>query len=330
MAVFMMASGLCFRAKIDSAESWKKYIVRKINGLYIPFVICNGIFVLLTNRFIRIGIYSNDPELLLISKSWPVQQSLVQPLGLTLYIKKLASVVLFYGATQLGTATWFLTSLFEVLIVNSLIEFALLGRERKCREVIMGIIFVCTLTLSQIISGMDLTHINFAIKCFPVCYASFLLGRILKDFNFERLYSAWAGVVSFVVLVCLSFLFDIEVSAGRIENIAIFLVASLCGWIFLKALATKLMKGRTVSTILEYIGQHTMPILCLHVLSFKVVSLIYILIKQRPWVYLASWHIIFEVNEVWKLLYLLAGVLIPILLYKGYRFIKNKVIVAVG
>jgi fucose 4-O-acetylase-like acetyltransferase len=126
-------------------------------------------------------------------------------------------------------------------------------------------------------------------------------------------------------LVILSFYFNIEVSAGRIENVGIFLVASLCGWIFLKATSVRFVKIVVLSNALEYIGKHTMPILCLHVLSFKAVSLLYMWVKQKLWVYLASWHIIFDVNEEWKLLYLLAGVAIPIFLYMEYRAIRNKI-----
>jgi fucose 4-O-acetylase-like acetyltransferase len=122
MAVFMMASGYCFKAKIKSFSTWKNYVIKKIKGLYVPFVICNGLFVLLNNLFINMGIYSNNQELLNISRYWPVQQTLMQPLGLNLELKKLLAVFLFCGPTQLGTASWFLTSLFEVLFVNSLIE----------------------------------------------------------------------------------------------------------------------------------------------------------------------------------------------------------------
>jgi len=39
MAVFMMASGYCFKAKIKSFSTWKNYVIKKIKGLYVPFVI---------------------------------------------------------------------------------------------------------------------------------------------------------------------------------------------------------------------------------------------------------------------------------------------------
>lgn len=42
MAVFMMASGYCYRTRIDVLSTWEKYIIRKLKGLYIPFVVCNG------------------------------------------------------------------------------------------------------------------------------------------------------------------------------------------------------------------------------------------------------------------------------------------------
>lgn len=324
MAVFMMASGYCYRARIESGTSWTKYAKRKVKGLYIPFVACNGIFVLLTNEFLSIGIYSDNPDLLKVAASWPVQQFLTHPLGIVILAKKLASVILFYGVTQLGTATWFLTALFEVLLFNSLVELITSRANGKHRRFVFIFILVWTLILCQCISDNDVTGLNYAIKCFPSCYVSFTLGRVIKEIQWKQLYSWWNGIVAFAILIVFSLTFHFELSAGKIENVLIFVIASLCGWVCLKTISDFIMRTKNISQIFQYIGRHTMPILCLHVISFKVVSLLYIICMKKPILYLAAWHIIFDADECWKLLYAVAGTSIPVILYELIQLIRIK------
>ena len=65
MAVFYMASGYTWNNKhVQSFNSLKKYILNKIKTLYVPYVLCNILFVLLNNVFIDSGIYASSEEYL--------------------------------------------------------------------------------------------------------------------------------------------------------------------------------------------------------------------------------------------------------------------------
>ena len=55
MAVFMMASGYCYKTRIQSFADWGKYILKKAKALYLPFIMCNGIFVLLNSCIILVS-----------------------------------------------------------------------------------------------------------------------------------------------------------------------------------------------------------------------------------------------------------------------------------
>lgn len=256
-----------------------------------------------------------------------MQQFLVHSIGDMLLVKKITSIFLFYGATPMGTATWFLTSLFEVLFFNSLVELVTSRVEGKFRRIVLIALFVCMVALCQYITSKDITGVNYSIKCFPACYVSFVLGRVVKEIRWKHLYSWWSGILTFIILIVFSLCFHIEVSAGKIDNVLIFLIASLCGWIQLRTFSGLILKAGLVSRLLQYIGRHTMPVLCLHVLSFKAISLLYIFLWEKPIVYLAAWHVIFDCNEAWKLLYTVAGIAIPIILYKLYGGIKDRVII---
>ena len=324
MAVFMMASGILYSGKIDSIREYLKYIIKKIKGLYIPFVICNATFVLCGGVFIKLGIYTTDPSIATLTKSWPVVQTLYPIQGFITMLKELIKVFMFVKPTQLGTATWFLSSLFAVQVVHAGVQLLIKSVEGRLKNVINVAIMLIMLLGAQLIS-INRPHWVFIVKCFPCTYAAFLFGFLIRKIKWRYIYTWWMGSISFCVLVILSFSFSIEVSAGRISNIAVFVVSSVSGWILLKAISEMLIYSGVNTEILQYIGKHTMSILCLHVLSFKIVSLIYIKSKAAPKVLLAGFHVIFDANEIWKGLYLVAGIGIPLLLYWIYGKAINAI-----
>lgn len=61
MALFFMISGYLWneRHASDKKYVWK-YIKSKLKRLYIPYVLCNSIYWILNNSFIRLGIYTDD------------------------------------------------------------------------------------------------------------------------------------------------------------------------------------------------------------------------------------------------------------------------------
>ena len=318
MAVFMMASGYCYSAKLSSSSEYRKYIIRKIKSLYLPFVLCNGCFTLLSPVFLRVGIYTNNLDFLILTESWPVKQSLYNYEGIVELFKQLVKVCLFVGTTQLGTATWFLTSLFLVLIVHS--GFVFLTRKisgNKKQELFIALLILMSI-ISQLISSFEPSILS-ALKCFPAMYVAFIMGLLIRSIQWSKIYTWWTGLLALGLLICMSFYFHIEVSAGRIEKILVYIVSSLCGWVFLKALSELVTKNRMLSSIFSYLGKHTMAILCLHVICFKIISKLYIELYNLPKALLAGFHIIFNVNEAWKLLYTIVGVGIPLVLSWIYK-----------
>lgn len=312
-----MASGYCWASKVKTISDLKLYVIKKIKSLYVPFVICNGSFVILGDVFLKVGIYSNNSKLLALSKDWPVPQSLYMYHGVAGTLKSLIKVILFIGPTQLGTATWFLTSLFLIVVLHTTLDMFLNRFKPEIKNATLVFIFVIVTILTEIVTRTK-PQTAYFIKCFPCTYFAFLLGIYIRKVKWNKLYSWWMGLVSFIILCGLSCLFQIEVSAGSIGNIFVYLIASLCGWVLLKTLSRSLTALTVVGKCLAYLGKHTMVVLCLHVLCFKIVSMIYILFYRLDRTYLAAFHIIFDVSEVWKVAYLISGVIIPVGLYQVY------------
>lgn len=319
MAVFMMIPGYCWKKQISTWKEWKRYVYSKVLRLYIPFVICNGIFVLLGNFFLNIGVYTDNPELLELSQNWPVSQTVYGYKNIREILSQLIKTILFIGPTRLGTATWFLTNMFIVLVVHSGIELAIEKTDIHHKEYIYILLGILTGIMAQIITVVEPTLI-YPIKCFPSMYFAFLLGLGIR--RREKSYSSLSAVISFIVLVIISRYYSIEVSAGRIGNIIVYSVSSVCGWILLKTVSDLIRDRTSIANELQFIGQHTIPILCLHVLCFKTVSLIYIKSKGLTNVLLASYHVIFDADEIWKIIYSIVGVVIPLALFGAYSNVK--------
>ena len=131
------------------------------------------------------------------------------------------------------------------------------------------------------------------------------------------------GIVAFITLIILNNIGKIELSECQITNPAFLIVCMLCGWVVLYAIAD--IKSRTrCSLIFEYVGKHTMPIVCIHFIAFKLVSIIIVAANKLPLYMTASYPIVFGVSEGVKIVYTVEAIIIPLLLYAAYEKIRLK------
>ena len=79
-----------------------------------------------------------------------------------------------------------------------------------------------------------------------------------------------------------------------------------------------------LESILAYAGDHSFSILTWHFLSFKIVSIIYILTHNIVIDHLAEFPTIEGVGIEWKLSYFVVGVMVPLFLAGLYEFIKKS------
>ena len=142
----------------------------------------------------------------------------------------------------------------------------------------------------------------------------------------QGIYNKFGIITSVVILFSMTKIGNIEVSAARIVNPFFFAVSSIAGWVLLMAIGNELCRMKSAhyfQCTLCYLGQHTMAILCLHLLAFKIVSLMYILINNEPRVLLASFHVIFNIPWYYLMGYTIVGIAVPLMLECFYQKIKN-------
>lgn len=117
MALFFILSGYCFSdTHIKNINSMLFFILRKIKGLYIPFVLFNVVCVLLQNFLIHINIYTDDPAFL-SQAVYGNQYGLTAQLGFSDTIVRVKNILIFSGEQQLGGGLWFLRVLFFSVIM---------------------------------------------------------------------------------------------------------------------------------------------------------------------------------------------------------------------
>lgn len=113
-------------------------------------------------------------------------------------------------------------------------------------------------------------------------------------------------------------------SVGVLNSILFFYVG-LCGIFTVLLLSSAIDGGKSfLKYILCYVGDHTLVVLALHFLSFKVVSLIAISAKDLDMTFLSSFPTIYGLGGIWWLLYTVAGVLLPLAADAVFRLIRSR------
>lgn len=294
MGCFFIISGYFFDfKKVESRKELINYIKRKIKGLYVPFVLYNIFFIICNNFLFRINFTSNYFSLFTM-------------------IKKIALTLVFYGRTDLTDSTWFLQSLFFISIVYGIVGYLLRNKENKIA--ILGIISVL---LSLI--GFILNKINFNIYQIGTICSSFILfyvGHIgnyirLNKFNKEQSKLILFGFCIGYLLVLNNILgeYVIRVMQNQIYNPLIYISASIFGFIMMYLLANLISKIKKIVMYLSFVGRNTIPILCLHITSFKLVTLIEILCSN---VEIEKLSIVPVYDNKYWILLTIAGTVVPL------------------
>lgn len=115
MAIFFIASGFFYKEQSsDSIKNVFNSILKKLKQLWIPYFVWNTIFVLLNNVFIKINVYTDNPDILNYVQGKYIGTH--DYLGIVEMLKSIVKGAVFSGNTQMGGAFWFLKILFMVSV----------------------------------------------------------------------------------------------------------------------------------------------------------------------------------------------------------------------
>ncbi len=311
IAVFFIASGILWDdSRVSDLHKCKSFIIRKLKSIWLPFVLCNSFFNLIHNFLLKTGIYSDNPDFAKLVKQ--ANNYLQEYRTVPETCKAILKNLFFMGGSQLGGATWFLRTLFQISFTYMVIVY--ISNKFNIKKILFFISVIICITGSTIVSVYKL-QMPLGIHSFFASFLAFLLGIVLNKAGIsgkilKHKYKVF--VISFLFFCLLNKTGKINISYGNITNVIFFLVSSTTGWFMLYSIAS--FQYIKENKILVFIGRHTLSILALHLLAFKIVTLIYILASNGNPLLLAVFPVIKKVPFLWTA-YTFCGVTVPLFLW---------------
>ena len=222
--------------------------------------------------------------------------------------------LLFVNGPQLSGPSWFLRVLFWISIATVLGHFILAKfvKNKHIFELLRFLIY-----FSALFIGYFLHKVNFNIysigsmfTCAFLYYIGILYGQNKEKIN-----------INFIVFICCFvvflisnhfILYQIHLGPNIYPNPLWLIIVSLIGFVMIFFVSKCLSKLNIIREIFSYIGRHTISILLLHLLAFKLVSFIHVTVNSEPSYYLASFPIIVK-NLYWGIAYCFVGVILPLI-----------------
>lgn len=255
MAVFFILSGWFFDGvNFKSWLSFLHYAKKQLVRLWLPIVLCGGVFVVLHNQLIEWNLISELAADQYIDSSYCCPQWGVDEMTRQM----LLAPSTFANYSQLAAAFWFLQSLLFVTIGYCGVSWGV-SRVSGRVLVVQSIISLVIVLLGQ-------------YKCLPcvryiggehtvTAYFLFHVGVVLKRYGLsvERLgvgMRSLVAVVSLLGLIILANFGSVSLAQNKFPNVLFLLTCSILGWYLLLAISLYLKRV----SFLAYIGRHTMPI----------------------------------------------------------------------
>lgn len=307
MPLFFLMSGYCF--KDSYFETPMKYLKRRVTGVYVPYVKWGLFFLILHNVFCAIGLYNptfgNDPDTAV-------------PYSVFEHIRRAGGIVFALIANEeLIGGYWFLHDLFWGSILfffsNKFIKSAYVAA-------------LLQLILAFVLSYLD-TRLSYFV--FPrTALASFFLtiGHIHRknEWHFERSRLFIVGVIVGIGVV--SIFWHANMLTFKWMDLLPYAMFAVLGSLMLFGLGQRLnkMQGR-LRNFLIFTGGKTFNVLTWHMISFKIVSLLIVMIYGLEWGRLAEFTTIKEyAHNGWSPLYFIVGVSVPLLWSYGFDKLKAE------
>lgn len=325
MAVFFMASGFFFNTKSsDSIKNVGVFLKKRIIGLWLPFVIWNTLYTLLNNVFIKLNIYTDNE----IIKNYVVADfaSLHKHMSLKDMAVNIAKGLFMAGHTELGGAFWFLRVLFYISVAYVIADFILkkIFRKEKTVLILQGVISAVLLAAGYF---MSLKKINtFSIDLLCSCYCLYYLGCLaskIKAENMKLIFTVLEFTACAALLYVLGLFGSISIGNNTYVNPLYMLATSLLGWFMLLSLSRLLKRVSFLRTGLSVIGKNSIFIVIFHFLSFKLVNLLIVLVKDYPKQVIAAFPVVTNLGW-WWVLYAIVGTAIPVGIGLLWAVIKAK------
>lgn len=290
MPLFFLMSGYCFKGKYINET--KQFFIKKVNGIYVPFVMFSMSFLLLHNLFCSLYIY--EPSAIYNWKDflWHTTRIMTR---------------MSHNEGLLGTF-WFLKQLFW----GNIIFFFTLKLCKKNSLLTASSLFLITELLCVTHIRMPYWGIDY-----NTTYAAFFIsaGYMWRQSNFNINNRILFLVGTLLITIEILLLHNVSFLNNSPVSLLIYTLPAIFGTMMVYGLCIAILRhysGRLLPIML-YVGQHTLPIMALHFISFKLVSYLYIKTKSLPITRLSEFPVLTDASYSLRIVYTLVGVIIPLL-----------------
>ena len=275
--LFFFISGMFYKGD----DAWGAFLIKKTKRLYVPFVVANGLFLIID---VCLRCLSHEPVVLVDN------------------LKHFVKVLLLLSVTPLGGATWFLKALFVIAILYKFLW--------QLSESRLFVLIICLLL------GFSGTYIqpDYSASAIMVGLLFYCLGNNVKLVNYQNVSYQKSTILALVflsVLVLMCAVNNVDIAMGIYQNRLLVFPGAVIGIIMILLISSMLSNVRIISKMLSYLGQHTMSILIGHFLAFKIVIVVQMLLCDLPVSVIMS-HPCYDVSRGWWIAYFVLGLLLPV------------------
>lgn len=321
---FFICAGYFFHTKYLSDE--RTYVLHRVKGLYVPFVKWSLLFLVLHNLFFPLGLlsetYGNASGGVLHPYTW--HQFCQNAWSI---VSNMSGYDTFIGGAFWFFRAFFLASLAFLVLFKIIRKLRPESSDREAGWAILGTVFL--LLLWKTTEGLNITGVAQGgyreLTGVLFMTAGFLLARYEAVSRLTWRIALPAAAV--LVLAAAYFPSAMNYKADVWEFLSL-PVPAVCGFLALCYVAAFICERAPKFLVngLAYIGNHTLYIFVFHLLAFKVAGAVKVAWYGLPWQAIGGHPYVLqpENNAFFFLLYVLAGVALPLLWLEGWRKLSAR------
>ena len=322
MPLFFIAAGYFFDKKYLS-DPWT-FCVKRVKGLYVPFVKWSVFFLVFHNLFFKIGLLNEQYG------NWA--NGVTHPYDWFQFWQRLVHIVFSMGGYDefLAGAFWFFRALLVSSIVFLILYLLLYGRHKWLTHSTVPIV-IAVLAVGfawfKVANGLKIaTIVQGGIReCWGVLF--FAMGVLYRRHE-SRIPEHWALTLLYATLLVGGAALGFQGMALKVNlrTVATLPVTGAIGFLMVHSVASWLNRHEgVVKRFLVYCGNNTLYIYVFHIISFKLVSALKIWYYGLDWGQIGCHMVIHEhsTTDLFWVLYTIVGTAVPLLGISLFRRLKS-------
>ena len=312
MPLFFFCSGIFF-SELNGHKAAIQFLKKRIKGLYLPFVKWSVLFLLLHNLLMSVGVYNTSYGYEGGSSYYTISEMAHKLTGILFTM---------HDYEELLGGFWFIRALFVSTILIVVFSLLLKSISKYKYEILCVFFLIITIVIRRFAPDPEFWR-DISMGALGAFF--YLFGHI--SMRYSCYWHNKYGASICCVLLLLSFLyFKGEISMGCGYNKVLPFSISATSGTLLTLYVSNVIEERfsRLKNLFYYIGNHTLDILALHFLSFRVVSFVIVLLYNIDITHIAEHPVINDVDYLiyyWWILYCVAGVILPLIVTYLYDYL---------